>query len=152
MFDPAQFRNTQVSVITTILEDGLRRRYLEALGHKSYYAARDKIAPDPIEQQSNIFPVSALIALGDYQSAYQRLHIQSRQILQSFVSIEVAEELQLHDEIEVSTYITDVYEQQATHAPLGFAIIDVFGKRKRKFVFHITRITAVRGGFHRSQA
>lgn len=150
MFDPAQLRNTQLSVKVVLMEAGLRRRYLDAFGHRSYYAKRDKIAPDPIDLLTEKFPVTALIALGDYQAVYERLHLQPHQILQSQASIELIEDISVNAQIEITTIITDLYEQQATHAPLGFVVVDVFGKRKRKLLFRVTRTTAVRGGFSRS--
>lgn len=152
MFDPALLRNTRVSVKNMLMEDGFRRRYLDAIGHRSFFSQRDKVAPDPIDLIPDQFPLSALVALGDYQLVYDQLQIQPNQILHSQVSVELAGDVYVQDELEISTVISDIYEQNATHAPLGFVVVSVIGKKKRKYLFQVTRTTAIRGGFHRSGA
>jgi len=99
--------------------------------------------------ENEVLPKFFLGSLGEHQKVYDSLEIRPRQQLHCRESIVVCNEVKLGDLIEVETILADIYEQQASHNPLGFVVTDVWGRKNKTVVFHCERITTVRGGFSR---
>lgn len=119
---------------------------------------KTRISADQVERFADVvagpacstsIPLVAFASLGNMEKVYQLLDIKAKQLLHSRETIECIELPSAEDELDISVVITDLYEQQASSNPIGFAVVDVIGKKKGVFIFCVTRTFAIRGGFSR---
>jgi hypothetical protein len=97
-------------------------------------------------------PMFLLSSLANMENIHAQLGLNSKHVLLSRESLVSHRKLQLGDKIEVRTFLHDVYEQQASSNPIGFAIIESLGFVKGEIAFYCERVLAVRGGFKRGRS
>lgn len=95
-------------------------------------------------------PLQALSTFGAHDKAYSLLGIKAKNILLSREVLNFIQSPKVGDELEVLTFISDVYEQYASETPMGFLVVETVARRKSKFLFSCSRTSAIRGGFPRS--
>lgn len=96
-----------------------------------------------------IFPTFFLGSLINFAAIQKRLELNVKNILHSRESINAVRPIEVGDIVEITTFLQDAYEKQATLNPIGFIVLEFVGAVKRDFVFHGERIWAIRGGFDR---
>lgn len=105
---------------------------------------------DRKEGEHRVLPIQALASFGAYDKAYKLLGIKSKNILHSREVLTLMQSAKAGDEVEILTFISDVYEQHASETPMGFVVIETVGRKKSHFLFSCSRTAAIRGGFPRS--
>jgi hypothetical protein len=81
-------------------------------------------------------PKFFLGTLGEHQKVYEKLDIKPTKQLHCRETIVTCRSVKLGDLIEIETVIADIYEQQASHNPLGFIVTDVWGRKNKSVLFH----------------
>lgn len=102
------------------------------------------------EGESQTLPVQALATFGAHDKAFKLLNIKTKNVLHSREVLNLVSTPKLGDEIEILTFISDIYEQHASETPMGFVVVETVGRRKSSFLFSCARTSAIRGGFPRS--
>ena len=134
---------------TLTVERGLVQRFVDALEIADPLST-DEAAAREAGLSGLMLPAVAAGSLADFQSAVDLLELKPKQVLHSKESIAVFQPLCAGDEIELTTVIRDLYEQQVSGNPMGFVTIECVGtKAKGQVVFESQRVLAVRGGFPR---
>jgi len=136
MFKQSAYINTQVDQYKIRIHADLIERFSDVLLELK-------------GNEANGMPIATLGTLGAYEKVTDLLGINPQNLLHSRETIKVISSPQVGDEIEVITFISDLYEQQASGNPMGFAVIEVVGKKGGSIVFAVNRIYAIRGGFPR---
>jgi len=130
------------------VEQSLIRRFNNSLGPLE--ATPMANAPELSEKDAeNTVPLVALPIFGEYEKLYNILNVRAEKLLHSRETIISWSPIKVGDNLHIYTILNDLYEQQASSTPMGFIEISILGKKKRRFVFRCSRITAVRGGFKR---
>jgi hypothetical protein len=104
---------------------------------------------DRKEGDTHILPLQALATFGAHDKAFKLLGIKLKNVLHSREILNLISSPKLGDEIEILTFISDVYEQHASETPMGFVVVETVGRKKSSFLFSCARTSAVRGGFPR---
>jgi hypothetical protein len=135
---------------TIVIERGLVQRFVDALESVDALSTEEKGAKDA-GLSGLMLPPTAAAALGDYQSMIELLELKPKQVLHAQEYVEVFQPLCVGDELTITTTLRDVYEQQASGNPMGFAVIDVVGAGKKAddVRFEAQRTIAIRGGLPR---
>lgn len=102
------------------------------------------------EGTKHCLPVQALPTFGAHDKAYKILGVKPKNVLHSRDILSLIQTPSVGDEIEILTFISDLYEQHASETPMGFAVIETVGRKKSNFLFACSRTIAIRGGFPRS--
>lgn len=105
---------------------------------------------DRKEGELNTLPLQALPTFGAHDKAYKLLGVKPKNVLHSREILTFIQTPKIGDEIEVLTFISDIYEQHASETPMGFVVIETVGRKKSNFLFSCSRTSAIRGGFPRS--
>lgn len=101
------------------------------------------------EKGRAIFPTFFLGSLINFTSIQKTLELNVKNILHSRESINSWRVVEVGDVIQITTFLQDAYEKQATLNPIGFIVLEFVGSIRGDFVFHGERIWAIRGGFER---
>lgn len=131
------------------IEQGLVQRFVDALD-LSEPTVTDPAAAKAAGLSGVALPPSAAASLGDFDKMITLLELKPKQVLHSKEHVQVFTPVCVGDELEVTTILRDLYEQQVGGNPMGFVTIDVVGTAKKGDVrFEAQRILAIRGGFPR---
>ena len=95
-------------------------------------------------------PSQAVATFGAHDKAFALLLVNRKNVLHSREVLTLIQSPKIGDELEVLTFISDIYEQYASETPMGFLVVETVGRRKSKFIFSCSRTSAIRGGFPRS--
>ena len=87
---------------------------------------------DRKEGDLHALPLQALSTFGAHDKAYKLLGIKPKNVLHSREVLNLIQAPKLGDEIEVLTFISDIYEQYASETPMGFVVIETVGRKKSK--------------------
>jgi hypothetical protein len=136
MFKQKAHIGTLVDTSKILIHEDLIERYRAALYDRK-------------EGEAHALPVQALATFGAHDKAYKLLGIKLKNVLHSREAMNIIQTPKLGDEIEVLTFISDIYEQHASETPMGFVVIETVGRRKSSFLFSCARTSAIRGGFPR---
>jgi len=134
---------------TVTIEESMIRRYVEALGIEDPLSTNHDAAKSS-NLSGLLLPHAAASNLGEYESVISLLELKPKQVLHSKQQISVYQPICSGDTLNVTTVLGDLYEQQVSGNPMGFAIINVIGTTPKDAVaFESQRVLAVRGGFPR---
>lgn len=134
---------------TITVERGMVERFVDALEITDPLST-DEGAATQAGLSGLMLPSVAAGSLGNIQSAVDLLELKPKQVLHSKESVVVYQPICVGDELQLTTTIRDLYEQQVSGNPMGFVNIECIGSRpKGAIVFESQRILAVRGGFPR---
>jgi hypothetical protein len=137
---------TQKSVV---IEQGLVQRFVDALELQDPLS-KDVDAARAAGLSGLLLPHSATASLGDFAQLLALLELKPKQVLHSREHVQVFQPVCVGDELNVTTTLRDLYEQQVGGNPMGFVTIDVVGAAKKGDVrFEAQRVLAIRGGFPR---
>jgi hypothetical protein len=134
---------------TVTIEESIIQQFVDALG------IEDPLSTDPAAAKAAnlsglLLPHAAASNLGEYDSVISLLELKPKQVLHSKQRISVFRPICSGDTLNVTTVLGDLYEQQVSGNPMGFAIINVIGTTPKDAVaFESQRVVAVRGGFPR---
>jgi len=134
---------------TVTIEESMIQQFVDALG------IEDPLSTDPAAAKAAnlsglLLPHAATSNLGEYDSVISLLELKPKQVLHSKQRISVFRPICSGDTLHVTTVLGDLYEQQVSGNPMGFAIINVTGTTPKDAVaFESQRVVAVRGGFPR---
>ena len=131
------------------IEETMIQRYVDALGIEDALST-DHGAAKASNLSGLLLPHAATSHLGDYDSVISLLELKPKQVLHSKQQISVYRPICAGETLKVTTVLGDLYEQQVSGNPMGFAIINVIGMTQKGAVaFESQRVLAVRGGFPR---
>lgn len=135
---------------TIVVERGLVQRFVEAL-EVSDPLSTDEKAAEAAGLPGLLLPQTAAGTLGDYQHVIDLLELKPKQVLHAQEYVSVFHPVCVGDELVITTTLRDVYEQQASGNPMGFAVIDVVGAGKKPddVRFEAQRTLVIRGGLPR---
>lgn len=105
---------------------------------------------DRKEADRHCLPLQALPTFGAHDKAYKMLGILQKNVLHSRDVLNLIQNPTIGDEIEILTFISDIYEQHASETPMGFVVVETVGRKKSSFLYACSRTSAIRGGFPRS--
>jgi hypothetical protein len=133
-----------------VIERGLVQRFVEALEITDPICLDPKAADDA-GLPGVMLPHTAAGSLGDYQFVIDLLELKPKQVLHAQEHLSLFQPLCVGDELQITTTLRDVYEQQASGNPMGFVVIDVVGTGKKSddIRFEAQRTLVVRGGLPR---
>ena len=138
----------EIDFTTHLIEAGALRQLNRALSHPDPYALPETTIV-PIMEAYESFPCFLLGNLMDLPRVYRTLGLNIKNVLLSRDSVITHRKLNVGDRVEVRTFLTNIYEQQASGNPIGFAVLESVGLVAKDVVFVNERILAVRGGFQR---
>jgi len=133
---------------TVTIEAGMVERFVKALDINDPLST-DAAAAKKAGLPGLMLPQAGVSSLGEYHEVISLLELKPKQVLHSKETITIVEPLCVGDDIDVTTTVGDLYEQQVGGNPMGFVTIEVVGKLKRAKKFEAQRVLAVRGGFPR---
>lgn len=135
---------------TIVVERGLVQRFVDAL-EVSDPLSTDEKAAEGAGLPGLLLPHTAAASLGDYQHVIDLLELKPKQVLHAQEYVSVFQPVCVGDELTITTTLRDVYEQQASGNPMGFAVIDVVGAGKKPddVRFEAQRTLVIRGGLPR---
>ena len=133
---------------TVTIENGMVERFVKALDINDPLST-DAAAAKKAGLPGLMLPQAGVSSLGEYHEVIALLELKPKQVLHSKETITIVEPICVGDDIDVTTTVGDLYEQQVGGNPMGFVTIEVVGKIKRAKKFEAQRVLAVRGGFPR---
>lgn len=104
---------------------------------------------DHIEETIESVPRAFLGSLISLPSIYNTLGLNVRNVLLSRERIVSHFPVGVRDELFLSSFLKDAYEQQASSTPIGFCIVHTFGFKAKELAFFCEKVLAIRGGFER---
>lgn len=137
MFKQRAHIGSLVDTTKILIHEDLIERYRSALYDRK-------------EGEFHTLPPQALATFGAHDKAFKLLGVKLRNVLHSREALTLIQAPKLNDEIEVLTFISDIYEQHASETPMGFVVVETVGRKKSSFLFSCARTSAIRGGFPRS--
>jgi acyl dehydratase len=141
---------TTIADKTVLIEQGLVERFVDALDIDDPRSS-DPAAAKAAGLPGLMLPTVAAGSLGDHEQVVDLLELKPKQVLHSRENILLHQPVCVGEELQVTTTIQDLYEQQGGGGnPMGFVAIEVVGVGKKGVVsFEVQRVLAVRGGFPR---
>ena len=137
MFKQKAHIGTLVDTSKILIHEDLIERYRAALYDRK-------------EGEAHTLPLQALATFGAHDKAFKLLNIKIKNVLHSREVMTLIQSPKIGDEIEILTFISDIYEQHASESPMGFVVVETVGRRKSSFLFSCARTSAIRGGFPRT--